>query len=94
MCISDEDPCVGKVCPDHSTCENVPITYNRMNATCVCNSGFEWHPIEQVCKDIDECQERGICSQLCINTKGGYKCECLPEYVLEKHYFCRAKGIR
>jgi hypothetical protein len=50
------------------------------------------HEEEKRCKDINECEEPGKCSQMCINRKGGYKCECKPGYVLENHYFCRAEG--
>uniref|UniRef100_A0A8B9TG81 EGF-like calcium-binding domain-containing protein n=1 Tax=Anas platyrhynchos TaxID=8839 RepID=A0A8B9TG81_ANAPL len=32
------------------------------------------------CGDSDECQNPGICSQICINLKGGYKCECSRGY--------------
>lgn len=45
-----------------------------------------------MCKDIDECDEPDVCSQICINTRGGYKCECHPGYQIEKHYYCRASG--
>ena len=30
--------------------------------------------------DIDECKESGICSQVCINRMGGFKCDCLHGY--------------
>lgn len=37
------------------------------------------------CADIDECEDRwpSMCSQLCINTEGSYKCDCHPGYIME-----------
>ena len=32
--------------------------------------------------DIDECQDRNICSQRCLNTHGSYKCLCAPGFTL------------
>ena len=31
--------------------------------------------------DINECQE-GVCSQLCNNTDGGFRCDCLSGFQL------------
>lgn len=35
--------------------------------------------------DIDECKESPVpvCSQICTDTKGHYKCSCVPGYRLE-----------
>ena len=35
------------------------------------------------CRDVDEC-EAGLheCQQQCVNTAGGFKCECNPGYEL------------
>jgi len=74
-------------CAHHSHCERV-----EASGQCVCDSGFEWHEVGQECKDINECETRGMCSQICTNRVGGYKCECKEGYVLEDHYFCRAEG--
>ena len=32
--------------------------------------------------DINECDRRNRCDQLCINTEGSYKCGCLKGYSL------------
>ena len=36
-----------------------------------------------MCGDIDEC-EAGLheCQQLCVNTAGGFRCDCNPGYEL------------
>lgn len=40
--------------------------------------------------DNDECQPPGLCSQVCINLKGSYKCECVDQYVLlPDHHTCK-----
>lgn len=62
-----------------------------MEALCECDAGFAKND-EGFCKDIDECQEPGLCSQVCLNFDGGYKCACHEGYTLEKHHFCRADG--
>ena len=33
--------------------------------------------------DVDECKLFGVCSQNCNNTKGSFKCSCLPGYETE-----------
>ena len=30
--------------------------------------------------DVNECETTGVCSQVCINTEGSYKCECYEGY--------------
>ncbi|KAG1681877.1 putative vitellogenin receptor [Nymphon striatum] len=36
------------------------------------------------CKfNLNECEEWGHCSQLCVNTKGSFKCSCRPTFRLE-----------
>ena len=51
------------------------------------------------CRDVDEC-EAGLheCQQLCVNTAGGFSCECNPGFELNddgstcsgKINYCRA----
>ncbi|KAG1681886.1 Very low-density lipoprotein receptor [Nymphon striatum] len=36
-----------------------------------------------ICDDLNECEEWGHCSQLCVNTKGSFKCSCRPTFRLE-----------
>ena len=43
--------------------------------------------------DINECEIPGICSQVCRNTKGSFKCSCLEGYVLDLDgRKCRSSG--
>ncbi|XP_045159844.2 very low-density lipoprotein receptor-like isoform X2 [Mercenaria mercenaria] len=86
------DPCLHHKCGNHSHCVNKAYSDSTLVAKCECNSGYRWVEEEKLCKDIDECEQPGLCSQICINTRGGYKCECYPGYTIEKHYFCRANG--
>lgn len=46
-----------------------------------------------LCADINECLNPGICSQICINLKGGYKCECHNGYQMDPTTgVCKAVG--
>ncbi|UYV70469.1 hypothetical protein LAZ67_7003146 [Cordylochernes scorpioides] len=41
--------------------------------------------------DVNECEEAGICSQMCFNSKGSYKCSCHDGYKLSKNvHTCKA----
>lgn len=33
--------------------------------------------------DIDECEDPDACSQICVNYKGYFKCECHPGYEMD-----------
>ncbi|KAK6322655.1 hypothetical protein J4Q44_G00074470 [Coregonus suidteri] len=47
----------------------------------------------KTCGDINECMNPGICSQICINLKGGYKCECHNSYQMDPTTgVCKAVG--
>lgn len=48
---------------------------------------------QTILSDIDECENPDACSQICINYKGDYKCECYKGYemdILSKT--CKAVG--
>ena len=45
-----------------------------------------------VVSDINEC-ENSSCSQNCINTDGGYHCECYEDFILYNDTLCRRKSI-
>ena len=51
---------------------------------CTCKSGFRLDDEKSMCVDVDECAEtRDLCAPgRCINTEGGYECECPPAYML------------
>jgi len=43
--------------------------------------------------DVDECRIPGMCSQICENKKGGYKCSCHEGYERDiADNRCRATG--
>lgn len=47
------------------------------------------------CADVDECevQTPGVCSQLCINTPGSYRCDCQPGFIMEADgHHCKITG--
>ncbi|VVC98752.1 unnamed protein product [Leptidea sinapis] len=53
--------------------------------TCVCPPGTRHEPAEQLCRDVDECEEQSNpCDNgRCINTHGSYECECEHGFVLD-----------
>ncbi|GAA55160.1 hemicentin-1 [Clonorchis sinensis] len=87
-------------CPPGSRCWNEPGSYacrcangatagargcDYRNET-LCNEGFQWDEVKG-CVDVNECQTnsgQGPCQYKCINTFGGFYCECPPGYKLDK----------
>lgn len=58
---------------------------------CNCAAGFRLMEDGLTCTDIDECE--GVCSQLCINTPGSYRCDCHPGYEMEADgHRCKITG--
>lgn len=43
--------------------------------------------------DINECEIEGSCSQICINEKGTYKCECEAGYLRDPQDHTRCKAM-
>ncbi|XP_053083242.1 low-density lipoprotein receptor-related protein 1 isoform X3 [Pangasianodon hypophthalmus] len=52
---------------------------NGTDSFCSCKPGFQ-KTTQQICIDINECKQFGVCSQLCNNTKGSYKCSCFRHF--------------
>ena len=67
---------------DHVGCEDSCQELPKGKGRCVCTSkGYELSDDGRTCKDIDECQRYGACSQKCMNLPGSFQCSCHPGYV-------------
>ncbi|CAF5155509.1 unnamed protein product, partial [Rotaria magnacalcarata] len=56
-------------------CHDLP---NGRGIVCSCNTGYKFNKESLKCEDINECENVTLnyCSQICINIKGSYQCEC------------------
>ncbi|XP_078480085.1 fibrillin-2-like [Lampetra fluviatilis] len=74
----DVDECANGThnCIPEAKCVNIPGTF-----TCVCRDGFSGDG--QTCVDMDECAENvNLCEfGQCLNSAGGYRCECEMGFV-------------
>ncbi|XP_037718730.1 very low-density lipoprotein receptor-like isoform X2 [Drosophila subpulchrella] len=68
-------------------CEDLAVGHR-----CVCHDGYKLAEDQRTCVDIDECETPGICSQVCVNEIGAFKCECEAGYMrlLKNHTRCKA----
>ncbi|XP_067678701.1 low-density lipoprotein receptor-related protein 4-like [Haliotis asinina] len=86
------DPCSN----NNGGCEQICVSLSGNTSKCDCNPGYSLtNDSQTVCTDIDECQDNpihGTCSQICKNTKGSYKCECVANYSLVNRRYCKARG--
>ncbi|CAD6194433.1 unnamed protein product [Caenorhabditis auriculariae] len=57
-------------------------TYVKGVQMCHCTIGFKL--VNGACVDINECEESGMCDQVCHNTAGSYTCSCIPGYKLSR----------
>ncbi|CAH2273581.1 adhesion G -coupled receptor L4 isoform X2, partial [Pelobates cultripes] len=74
---TDEQLCSpGIVCPKTETCLNI--------SKCRCLKGYYKcsKPGIMICRDVNECNKTNRCGNraTCINTDGGYYCECKRQY--------------
>ncbi|EMP37955.1 Low-density lipoprotein receptor-related protein 1B [Chelonia mydas] len=66
---------------------------SRNGTGCYCEDGYEVGDDGRNCKDLDECNVYGTCSQTCINTDGSYACSCVEGYILQPdNKSCKAKN--
>jgi len=59
--------------------------------SCYCPSGLQLSTSGVDCVDINECEEYGKCSQLCLNSYGNYSCSCEQGYKMINNT-CYASG--
>ncbi|VDK54743.1 unnamed protein product, partial [Anisakis simplex] len=86
-CINPNDKsCLDKkaVCKrtEHTACMSVRL--DELVSVCECDANYRYNNQTGQCEDIDECEEnRHSCdpsTSICINTDGGYRCECADGY--------------
>lgn len=101
-CIPLDSVCNGKSdCPNSAdegpACSVDSCSANRCNfkcketplgPLCICPPGEMLNGT--TCIDVDECKNPESCSQICINTKGSFKCQCTEGYSLENRTHCKA----
>ncbi|XP_048204663.1 complement component C1q receptor [Perognathus longimembris pacificus] len=73
---ASRNPCSSSPCKGGATC--VPEPYGQ-NYTCHCPPGYQLDSSQLGCVDMDECQN-SPCAQDCVNTPGGFHCECWVGY--------------
>ncbi|XP_059051450.1 fibrillin-1-like [Achroia grisella] len=52
----------------------------------LCDAGYHHNAETGQCEDIDECtngQANCAAVEICVNTNGGYRCECQPNWILD-----------
>ncbi|XP_067018613.1 mucin-like protein isoform X3 [Acropora muricata] len=78
-------------CSQDIGCNQVCYKSGRNGSeTCDCYSGYKLASDTKTCADIDECSLPDVrCTQLCINTEGGFHCKCSAGFKLEADgFFC------
>lgn len=88
---TDEGPscdlinCAPNQCGTNSTmCHKTPL-----GPLCLCPFGERLDTTNNTCIGVNECEPPGICSQMCTDTKNGFKCSCTEGYQLINHTFCK-----
>ncbi|XP_076819044.1 uncharacterized protein LOC143464889 isoform X2 [Clavelina lepadiformis] len=81
----DPTSCVG------GSCENFMRTY-----ACRCPRGYHLNHANTTCVDTDECaNHEDIChiNARCINLAGGYRCECMKQFIGDGITDCRLSAL-
>ncbi|XP_076970762.1 complement component C1q receptor [Tamandua tetradactyla] len=73
---ASRSPCSSDPCRGMAMCVPEP---QWQGYTCHCPPGYQLDPSQLDCEDIDECLG-SPCPQECINTPGGFSCECWVGY--------------
>lgn len=90
----DEEVCSDNPCDtQNGGCAQLCFVATGNSHFCGCKEGYELDTNKRLCRDIDECQIPGSCSQNCQNTKGSFKCSCHEGYEVDhtNHHYCKAK---
>uniref|UniRef100_W5KM20 Collagen and calcium binding EGF domains 1 n=1 Tax=Astyanax mexicanus TaxID=7994 RepID=W5KM20_ASTMX len=94
QCIPEYDVCAGAPCEQQCTDH-----FGRV--VCTCYSGYRYdrerhRNREKPYCQIDECGSKNetVCSQICINTPGSYRCECEKGFYLEQDGRTCSRGER
>ncbi|KAL4712538.1 hypothetical protein ACJJTC_007554 [Scirpophaga incertulas] len=64
-----------------------PATARPFRPRNLCDVGFHLNSETGQCEDINECvngQANCAAEEICVNTEGGYRCECLPNWHLDE----------
>ncbi|KAG7253190.1 hypothetical protein CRUP_024801, partial [Coryphaenoides rupestris] len=64
---------------------------NATDSFCSCKPGFQ-KTGHRTCGDTNECLQFGVCSHICNNTKGSYKCSCYKHFT-RIHDSCKADNM-
>ncbi|XP_028437900.1 low-density lipoprotein receptor-related protein 1 isoform X2 [Perca flavescens] len=78
-------------CASHGCQFHCAVTHD--GPLCYCSNGYEVAADGKTCKDFNECNVYGTCSQTCTNTEGSYTCSCVEGYLLQPdNRSCKAKN--
>ncbi|CAI4221108.1 unnamed protein product [Auanema sp. JU1783] len=89
-CGMDDDICFHDILtckPGSDNCD-CHDSYFKSNNTktkvCYCRNGYRSDDATptSLCRDINECEEEGVCDQMCHNIAGGFMCSCRHGYKL------------
>ncbi|XP_062842266.1 low-density lipoprotein receptor-related protein 1 isoform X2 [Trichomycterus rosablanca] len=87
-----KDSSLSECVQDRSVCGDGDESHCVINGTdsfCSCKPGFHKIKDQQICTDINECEQFGVCSHVCTNIKGSYKCSCSLHFTRVNHT-CKA----
>ncbi|ELU00066.1 hypothetical protein CAPTEDRAFT_218715 [Capitella teleta] len=78
-CLGDEGVTIDKDC---HTCVNTQGSY-----TCECDEGYERHPNDKRCIDVNECERDlyDVGCHTCVNFIGGHSCLCNDTFILDNN---------
>ncbi|RVE72792.1 hypothetical protein OJAV_G00041090 [Oryzias javanicus] len=65
---------------------------NGSDSFCSCKPGFQSSGKNR-CEDKNECQQFGVCSHICNNTKGSYMCTCHKPFSKHNHT-CKTDSLK